>query len=118
MFVDSVLNANKNLEWVQRLRQSNAPSIQVQGIQDRSTHLMADDGNGYVFPSIVNIGGKLTYLGDKAEDYARSTKTGIQLPKEHGDWFANNGYKIGTGVNNNINPNGAPFNDPKFILKQ
>ena len=45
---------------------------------------MSDNDNGYVFPSIQKINGKLTYLGDGAEDYARETNTGIQLPKEQG----------------------------------
>ncbi len=116
-YVDSVLNANKHLEWVQRLLAPTAPSIQVPGEPSRSTHLMSDDGNGYVFPSIVRINGKLKYLGDRAEDYARATNTGIQLSKDKGTWFADNGYKIGTNVNNSISPQGIPVHDPNYILK-
>ena len=102
-YVDSVLNANKDKDWVRRLTMKNTPSIQVKGQKYRSTHLMSDNDNGYVFPSIQNINGKLTYLGDRAEDYARETNTGIQLPKEQGTWFARSndstsGYKMGTGV--------------------
>lgn len=116
-FVDSTLQANKHLDWVQRLHEKNAPSIQIQGEPERSTHFMGDDGKGYVFPTVVRQNGKLVYLGDKAEDYARQTKTGIQFSKEQGDWFANNGYKTGTGVNNSINPQGVPFNDPKYTIQ-
>lgn len=99
-YVDSVLNANKNLDWVQRLTQKNTPSIQVSGEKYRSTHLMRDNGQGYVYPSVVNIDGNLTHLPteDEAESYARKTNTGIQLPQQQGTWFAGNGYKQGTGV--------------------
>ena len=103
-YVDSVLNAHKNLDWVKRLYEPNTPDMQVPGKQYRSTHLMADNGEGYVYPTIIRgEDGKLKYLGDKAEDYARKTNTGIQLPKEQGTWFARSkdntsGYKMGTGV--------------------
>ena len=60
---------------------------------------MGDDGNGYVFPTVVQQPDKsLKYLGASAEDYAHQTNTGIQFPKEQGSWFAANGYKQGTGV--------------------
>jgi hypothetical protein len=111
-YVDSVLNANKHLDWVKRLYENKAPSIQVPGEPDRSTHLMGDDGKGYVFPTIVRINGQLKYLGDNAEDYARETNTGIQMPEKEGTWFANNGYKTGTNVNNSINPLGVPYHTP------
>ncbi len=114
LFVDSVLNANKNLDWVNRLYNPKLGSIQIPGEAFKSTHFMSDDGNGYVFPSVVNIGGKLQYLGDRAEDYARQTNTGIQLPRDQGTWFANNGYKNGTNVNNSINEKGIPYNNPKI----
>jgi len=97
-YVDSVLTANKDKEWVNRLYQKNTPNINVPGQKHPSTHLMSDNGNGYVFPSVVNMNGKLQYLGDRAEDYARETNTGIQLPKEQGTWFARNGYKQGSNV--------------------
>jgi hypothetical protein len=115
-YVDSVLNANKGLDWVQRLHEKNAPTFQVPGEPDKSTHFMGDDGNGYVFPTVVRVNGKMTYLGDRAEDYAHETNTGIQFPKVQGTWFANNGYKIGTGVNNSINSSGIPYNNPKYKI--
>lgn len=97
-YVDSVLNANKNLEWVNRLYGNNQQTLQIPGEPYPSTHLMADDDNGYVFPQIQMVNGKLTYLGKNAEDYSRQNNTGIQLPKQQGTWFAANGYKEGTGV--------------------
>ncbi len=117
-YVDSVLNANKHLEWVQRLLQPYQQSIQVQGLPGHSTHLMSDDGNGYVFPQIIKSNGKLVNLGDNAENYARANNSGIQLPKVEGTWFADNGYKTGTGVNNSISPQGVPFNNPHYVIEK
>lgn len=118
-FVDSVFNANKNIDWVKRLYEQNAPSIQVTGYPDRSTHLMSDDGNGYVYPMIVQQNGKLIYLKteDAAYDYAKQNNTGIQLPQQEGTWFANNGYKLGKNVNNSINNNGIPYNNPNYKIE-
>jgi hypothetical protein len=102
-YVDSSLNANKDIEWVKRLYESNPKAVMVPGETEPSTHLIGDNGQGYVFPSIVNMNGQLVDLGDGAEDYARKTNTGIQFPKEQGTWFArstgdDSGYKMGTGV--------------------
>lgn len=116
-FVDSTLAANKQLDWVKRLREHNAPTMQVPGEPERSTHFMGDDGQGYVFPTVVRQPGqqKLSYLGNRAEDYARETNTGIQFPsKAKGDYFGHNGYKQGTGVNNSIDAQGRPYNNPKY----
>lgn len=95
-YADSVLTANKDKEWVNRIITKSPLSIPDPNDPTKiSTHLMSDNDQGYVFPAVVNINGKLTYLGDKAEDYARETNTGIQLPKVEGTWFARNGYKTG-----------------------
>jgi len=106
-YVDSVLTANKNLDWVKRLRETNTPTLKTNTLKgfegepdsEASTHLMSDDGKGYVFPQIVRDS-TLRFLGgeDPAYDYAKQTNTGIQLPQEQGTWFANNGYKTGTNV--------------------
>ena len=108
-FVDSTLNANKDKEWVKRLYQKNTPKMYLQGENKPSTHLMGDNGAGYVFPTLVQLPGqnKLTNLDRRAEDYARESNTGIQFKnKEQGDYFASHknknggygGYKNGTGV--------------------
>lgn len=100
-FVDSTLNANQNLNFVKRLRELNTPSIQVPGLPGRSTHLMSyDPGTNRVFPEVVQQNGQLVRLqGDNAWDYADSTKEYIPFnTTEKAEWFANNGYKQGTGV--------------------
>lgn len=99
--VDSVLGANKNLDWVKRLYMKDTPSIPTpDNPNSTSTHLMGHNGQGYVFPHVVNINGKLKYLksDDEAEQYARSTNSGIQMTPEQAAWFAANGYKTGTNV--------------------
>lgn len=100
-FVDSTLNANQNLNFVKRLREPNTPSIQVPGMIGRSTHLMSyDPGSKRVYPEVVQQNGKLVRLeGDAAYDYAENTKEYIPFNStEKAEWFANNGYKQGTGV--------------------
>jgi hypothetical protein len=118
-WADSVLVANKDKDWVKRLYEQNAPSIQVTGEPDRSTHLMSDDGKGYVFPSIIRLpNGQLQPLSeDQAYDYAKKTNTGIQLPPNQGSWFAANGYKTAPNINNSISPNGIPYNNPNFTIE-
>jgi hypothetical protein len=103
-YVDAVLEQYKHLDWVKRLYEKNTPTIQIPGEPGLSTHFMGDDNNGYIFPTVIRgKDGKLIYLGDRAEDYARETGTGIQLPKEEGTWFGRNGYKKGTNVLKNAN---------------
>lgn len=97
-YVDSVLNANKNLNWVKRLYDVNRKSIMLPGQEDPSTHFM-ESGDGRVYPTVVEMpNGKLKHLGDKAYDYADSTNTFIQFPNDdQASWFGKN-YKQGTGV--------------------
>jgi hypothetical protein len=97
-YVDSVLNANKGLNWVQRLYPKNTPSMQIPGQRGRSTHFM-ESGDGRVYPTVVQMpNGSLKYLGKDAFNYADSTKSYIQFPSDtEATWFGNN-YKKGTGV--------------------
>ena len=97
-YIDSVLNANKNLNWVQRLYPKNTPSMQIPGVKGPSTHYM-QSGDGRVYPTVVQTpNGSLKYLGKDAFDYADSTKTYIQFPSDAAaTWFGEN-YKKGTGV--------------------
>jgi hypothetical protein len=101
-FVDEVLNKHKNLEWVQRLYQDNPETVQIPGQKYPSTHFMAADevdGKYYAYPTVQKVGGKLQYLGDKAFDYSLENNTAIPFgTKEEALWFAENGYKEGTGV--------------------
>ena len=132
MYADSILRTNindPNKEWIQRLYNQNAPTLKTNTIKgyentpdnQYSTHLMGDDGNGYVYPLINMVDGKLMYTGDKDNEdvgynYAKTHNIGIQLPKEQGTWFANNGYKIAPGVMNNIK-NGKPENNSDYKIE-
>lgn len=97
-YVDSVLNANKALNWVQRLYSKNTPSMQIPGVKGPSTHFM-ESGDGRVYPTVVQMpNGSLKYLGKDAFNYADSTKSYIQFPSDaEATWFGQN-YKQGTGV--------------------
>ena len=100
-FVDSTLNANKNLEFVKRLYEKHPQTVQIPGQPYPSTHFMEyDSASARVYPTVVNKNGKLEYLGkgDPAYDYADSSKEYIQFPNpEQAMWFGS-GYKQGTGV--------------------
>jgi hypothetical protein len=98
-YIDSVLNANKNLDWVQRLYEKNPQSIQIPGKRGRATHYM-ESADNRVYPTVVRRlpNSNLEYLGNNAYDYADSTKSFIQFPSdEEAQWFAKN-YKKGTAV--------------------
>jgi LysM repeat protein len=123
-WVDSIHNARRgDLDFVQRFFDPKYGSIptprDVEGWRpgQSSTHLMADDpGSRRVFPTVVNINGKLKHLPgyDEAWNYADDTKQFIEFPTaEQARWYADSpdssrGYKMGTGVLKNITPKGKP----------
>lgn len=97
--INSVLNANKDLNWVQRLYEKDTPSIQIPGQPYPSTHFL-ESSDGRVYPTVVQLpNGELKYLeGNDAYNYADSTKTYIQFPTDkEAQWFSKN-YKKGKGV--------------------
>lgn len=107
-WVDSIHNARRaDLDFVNRYFDPSAGSIptprDVKGWKpgQTSTHLMADDpGSRRVYPQVVNVNGKLQYMpGDQGWNYADDTKQFIEFPTaQQATWYANNGYKMGTGV--------------------
>lgn len=105
-YVDSVLNANKDLDWVKRLYEQNTPSMKIKGQKSRATHFM-ESGDNRVYPTIVRMpDGRLKYLGRDAYDYADSTNTFIQFPTEQdAQWFGRN-YKKGRNVLKEFQPGG------------
>jgi len=104
--IDSTLNANKNLNWVDRLYQKNTPTIFLPGESHPSTHYM-ENADNFVYPTIIqNEDGKLEYLGNKAYDYAMKTNTAIKFKTpEEAEYFAKN-YKKGKGVLKKFNMGG------------
>lgn len=96
-YIDSTLNANRNLNFVKRLYEKNTPSIQLPNQPYPSTHLM-ESGDGLVYPRVVMKDGRLQNLGDEAWKYARQTGEQIKFPNDQmAQWFGKN-YKKGTGV--------------------
>jgi len=97
-YIDSVLNANKKLDWVQRLYEENTPSIKIKGQKGKATHFM-ESSDGRAYPTVVRMAdGKLKYLGDDAYDYADKTKTYIQFPSDREAQLFSENYKKGTNV--------------------
>ena len=100
-YLDSTVNANKNLEFIQRAMQNNGMSIPTPkgapgyGQGKTSSHLMTyDPASKRSYPELVNMNGTLKYLtGDDAYNYADDTKEYIQFPNaEQAKYFSQN-YK-------------------------
>jgi hypothetical protein len=103
-WVDSIHNARKgDLNFVQRMFDRSAGSIQIPGEKGTSTHFM-ESGDGKAYPTVVQMpNGKLQYLNqndkDAAWNYANKTGQFIKFPNdEQAAWYADNGYKKGTNV--------------------
>ena len=96
--IDKILNQNKDLNFVQRMYQSNTPSIMIPGQQRPSTHFM-ESTDGRVYPTVVQMpDGSLQYLGDNAYDYANQTGQYIEFPNDRQARRFAKSYKKGTGV--------------------
>jgi hypothetical protein len=97
-FVDSTLQANQNLNWVDRyVHPNNYPKI-YNPDGSYSTHLMASSDN-FAYPTIIQgSDGKLIKLSPQdAYNYAMKTGTFIKFKNEDDAMrFADNGYKVGT----------------------
>ncbi len=108
-WVDSIHNARRgDLDFVNRYFDPSAGTIptprDVEGWKpgQTSTHLMRfDPGSRRVYPSVVNVNGKLKYLpgDDESWNYADDTKEFIEFPTaQQAEWYSSNGYKKGTNV--------------------
>jgi len=96
--IDKILNQNKDLNFVQRMYQSNTPSIIIPGQKYPSTHFM-ESSDGRVYPTVVQMpDGSLQYLGDNAYDYANQTGQYIEFPNDRQARRFAKSYKKGTGV--------------------
>ena len=99
----NTLGANKDKEFVNRiLNPQQSPPVIQNNDGTISSHLMAysgiDGGRGVVYPTIVNVDGKLTKLGDRdAIEYAKRTGEAIifKTEKEAEEFSLN--YKLGLG---------------------
>jgi LysM repeat protein len=97
-YVDSVLDANRNMNFVQRYLHSDGyPSLKLpSGVEE--THGMRSY-KGNVFPTIIqHPNGSLEQLEpDDAWEYAQDSHQLIDLKDpELATWFSRNGYKLGT----------------------
>jgi hypothetical protein len=108
-FVDSVLDQNKDKNFVKRyLNPSEYPVIN-NGDGSYSTHRMASSDN-IVYPTIVQQpDGSLKKLNsdgpnNEAYKYAIKHHEYIEFKNEKdADWFANNGYKLGSQLTGDSN---------------
>src|SRR6202453_4839639 len=97
-FVDNVLDQNKDKNFVQRYLNPGTSPVIKNSDGSVSTHRMASSDN-LAYPTIVQQpDGSLKQLGDKeAYQYAIKSKEYIAFKNDKdADWFATNGYKLGT----------------------
>lgn len=82
----SVLNDYKEKEFVQRILNPELnPALIMEGEQGQSHRMRAEsdeNGNWYVFPSIVNMNGKLYQFKDATEAMKYAIRTGEYIPFE------------------------------------
>ena len=106
--LDSVINANRHLNFIQRAMDANTPEVMVQGQKYPSTHLM-ESSDGIAYPLVVQTpdgglrfmgkylgkdkDGKPMYNTDEAYNYAKSTGNHIKFANDKdAQYFAEN-YK-------------------------
>ena len=95
--IDSTLNANKHLGWVERLYQKNGENIQLPGVEGTSTHYLSQIDN-YAVPLVDtdSISGKLKYTKHPDAKYIQDR--GIKFPSDKEALDFTQHYKEGTGV--------------------
>lgn len=113
MNLDSIVFANKKLDFIQRAMDKNTPSVMIQGQTDPSTHFM-ESSDGMVYPTVVNhpteglrfMGifkgvdkdGKPMYNTNEAYNYARKTGNFIKFNNDaDAQYFAEN-YKDANAI--------------------
>jgi len=95
--IDSVLNANRDKDFVKRLFEKDTPSIKKGG--QTMTHFM-ESSDGIVYPRVVRTPkGEMKFLSsDKAYKYAQKTGEFIQFPNDEQAQYFGKNYKQGVNV--------------------
>lgn len=117
MNVDSILNSNKNLDWVKRLYENNPASVQLPNEKYPSTHLL-EQADNRVYPRLQMVNGKLTDLGNNAYNYADSTKSYIQFANDAEALKFTQNYKSGKGVLKSFQLGGTKTDFPTPLINQ
>ena len=96
------LNANSQMNFVQRALDPNQASINNQDGTHSSHSMMygSADGRFWVFPTVISVGGKLQRLsGRDAFMYALKNRQAIPFKDEkEAAFFSEYGYKLGSGM--------------------
>lgn len=81
---EDLLRRNQNVPFVKRIADPTKVSPLDRGNGEYSTHSMAadvdEDGQWYVYPTVVEIDGVLVDLKDRAFDYAKNNNNYIKAP--------------------------------------
>jgi hypothetical protein len=106
--LDSVIAANKKLNFIQRAMDAKTPSVMIQGQNAPSTHFM-ESSDGIVYPTVVQTpDGGIRFMGkylgnnkeggpmyntDEAYKYAKSTGNYIKFNNDADAQYFSENYK-------------------------
>ena len=106
--LDSIIAANKRLNFIQRAMNPKTPSVMIQGQDAPSTHFM-ESSDGIVYPTVVqtpdggirfmgkylgnNQEGSPMYNTDEAYKYAKSTGNYIKFDNDADAQYFSENYK-------------------------
>ena len=106
--LDSVIAANKHLNFIQRALDAKTPSVMIQGQDAPSTHFM-ESSDGMVYPTVVQTpdggirfmgkylgkdkNGRPMYNTDEAYKYAKSSGNYIKFNNDEDAQYFSENYK-------------------------
>lgn len=98
-----LMQKNLNKNFVQRAYDPNRQSIQIPGESGKSTHFMEwsfspDQSSARVYPTVIDKGNKLEYVGSDANSYANNTGEYINVPMNKAQMFSEYGYKHASNI--------------------
>jgi hypothetical protein len=95
-WMDSVMNANANKDWVQQMYNPKAKTLDIDGVP-RQQFLEYGEGDGrqWIYPTINRVNGVPTYFGNNAGYYAAQKQLAIPVKTpEQADYFIQNSDRL------------------------
>jgi hypothetical protein len=95
-WMDSVMNANANKDWVQQMYNPKAKTLDIDGVP-RQQFLEYGEGAGkqWIYPTINRVNGVPTYFGNNAGYYAAQKQLAIPVKTpEQADYFIQNSDRL------------------------
>jgi hypothetical protein len=103
-WMDSVMNANANKDWVQQMYNPKAKTLDIDGVP-RQQFLEYGEGDGrqWIYPTINRVNGIPTYFGNNAGYYAAQKQLAIPVETpEQADYFIQNSDRLSNSFSEDI----------------